>query len=374
MSNYLRQAKRIVIKIGSSLLIDPVAQTIRKEWLESLIADVKNCLLSGQQVIIVSSGAISLGRQNLGLKSSTFRLSEKQALAAIGQIQLANAYQTLLEQQELKAAQVLLTLEDSENRRRYLNARHTLEALLRFNVVPIINENDTVATAEIRYGDNDRLAARVAQMIEADVLVLLSDIDGLYTADPNRKADAKLIQTVTDLTDDILQMADQPTSAYGSGGMITKLMAAKITMSSGCKMVITAGKHLHPIDRIDQTERKTWFIPKSSPRSARKNWLAQHLQVRGALTIDDGAHAALMKGKSLLAVGVLSVEGAFKKGDAVYVQSIKSQPLGRGLTSYSSTEIAQLLGKPSHQFKSLIGHHESDEIIHRDDLVLGEDL
>lgn len=370
MSCKLREAKRIVIKIGSSLLIDAQKNEIRHPWLASLLADVKDCLNQNQQIIIVSSGAIGMGRANLGLKNRQFRLAEKQALAAIGQIQLAHAYQTLLAEQDVKAAQVLLTLDDSENRRRYLNAKNTLEALLKFGVIPIINENDTVATAEIRYGDNDRLAARVAQMVGADALVLLSDIDGLYTSDPNRNSEATLIPEVHELTENILSMADLSASEYGSGGMITKLYAAKIAMASGCKMVITAGKHFNPLKRVDATDLKTWFIPNITVPRARKSWLAQHLQVRGSITVDHGAANALSQGKSLLAAGIVAVEGHFLKGDAVHLRTTKNENLGKGLCNYSSTEIEKLLGKQSHQFATVLGYHESDEIIHRDHLVL----
>lgn len=366
----ITDAKRLVVKIGSALLVDHQTGTLHRQWLTSLLDDVVRGWQQGQQIVLVSSGAIALGRRHLHLKAPRLPLEEKQAAAAIGQIQLAHAYQEELAKHHITVAQILLTLDDSENRRRYLNAKNTLETLLHFRAIPVINENDTVATAEIRFGDNDRLAARVAQMISADTLVLLSDIDGLYTADPHHDPNAKLIPEVTSLTAEILGMAGDSVTEYGSGGMVTKLAAAKIALTSGCRMVITAGKHLHPLDRIDQTEHKTWFIPEITPTNARKNWLAQHLKPTGNIIIDKGAAIALQQGKSLLAVGVIAVEGEFHKGDPICILTEDKQEIARGLSNYPAHEAQKIMGQKSSEFETIIGYQGSDEIVHRDDLVL----
>lgn len=297
MTYLISNAERLIIKIGSSLLVDAQGR-VRETWLTSLVDDIVSCKKKGQQVILVSSGSIALGRGLLKLKNQSLQLPEKQAAAAVGQIHLAQVYHSLLTRHAISVAQVLLTLHDSENRRHYINAKNTLETLLKLNTIPIINENDTVATAEIRYGDNDRLAARVAQMVSADTLVLLSDIDGLYTADPKKSTDARLIPLVTTLSAEIMAMAGDSSTDYGSGGMVTKLKAAKIAMQSGCKMVISNGQCLNPLVNIDKTLQKTWFIPEATPLNARKKWLATHLQTRGSLIIDKGAYEALQEGKS----------------------------------------------------------------------------
>src|SRR6516164_4841853 len=300
----LTQARRVVVKVGSALLVDAESARVNRAWLETLVEDLLRLRKRGQRVILVSSGAIALGRRRLGLKHGSLRLEESQAAAAVGQIRLAHAYKELLEQQDVTVAQVLLTLEDSERRRRYLNARATLESLLALGALPVINENDTVATAEIRYGDNDRLAARVAQMAGADCLVLLSDVDGLYTADPNRDPGAEFIERVLNVTPQIEAMAGRSASAVGSGGMTTKILAAKIAVSAGCHMCIAAGSHRHPVRRIEEGARCTWFMPAATPVAARKQWIAGTLKPAGAIVIDAGALRALREGKSLLPAGV----------------------------------------------------------------------
>lgn len=370
MKYRIADAKRIVIKIGSSLLIDEQSNTLRREWLASVVKDIFECWQRGQEIVIVSSGAVALGRRELQLKSRVLQLQEKQAAAAIGQIKLAHAYQEILAEHGLTVAQVLLTLDDSENRRRYLNAKNTLETLLSLRVIPVINENDTVATAEIRFGDNDRLAARVAQMISADTLVLLSDIDGLYTANPNIDSSATFIPEVQQLTPEILAMAGESSTQFGSGGMITKLAAAKIALASGCRMVIAAGKSFHPLSKIDKVDKNTWFIPAISPTKARKNWIAQHLHPKGLLMIDAGAEAALNQGKSLLSVGVIAINGEFHKGDAVCIVNQTGQQIARGLTNYTVADAKKIMGHKSSESETILGYVGSEEIIHRDNLVL----
>jgi len=367
--NRIADAKRIVIKIGSSLLVDSKTGSIYRDWLQSLIDEIVHLWQQKKQVIIVSSGAIPLGRRHLQFMHRTLSLEEKQAAAAVGQIRLAHAYQEALEAKGITVAQVLLTLDDSENRRRYLNAKNTLETLLNVHAIPVINENDTVATAEIRFGDNDRLAARVAQMVSADTLVLLSDIDGLYTANPRLDKNAQLIPEVRALTPDILAMAGDSGTEYGTGGMITKLAAAKIALSSGCRMVIAAGKHMNPLTRIDQVKENTWFIPETTPSNARKNWLAHHLKPKGHMMIDAGAVAALKQGKSLLSVGVIGIEGDFHKGDAVCIFDAEKNELARGLANYPAHDAKKIMGQKSADFETILGYCGCEEIIHRDDLV-----
>lgn len=370
MEHRIADAKRIVIKIGSSLLVENSTGTIHREWLSSLLNEIVKFWQAGKQIIIVSSGAIPLGRRHLQFKNKTLQLEEKQAAAAVGQIKLAHAYQEALEKHGITVAQILLTLDDSENRKRYLNAKNTLETLINTRAIPVINENDTIATAEIRFGDNDRLAARVAQMVSADTLVLLSDIEGLYTANPQLDVAATLIPEVTALTPEILAMAGDSATAYGSGGMITKLAAAKISMASGCRMVIAAGKHLNPLTRIDQVKEKTWFIPETTPAKAKKTWIAQHLQLKGNIIIDSGAAFALTQGKSLLAAGVIQIEGDFHKGDAIRIQTRDKQEIARGLINYTAYDAKKIMGRKSSEFENILGYSSSEEIIHRDDLVL----
>lgn len=370
MQHSITDAKRIVIKIGSSLLVDNKTGNIHLEWLLSLIQEIVQLWQQQKQIIIVSSGAIALGRRHLQLKNRVLQLEEKQAAAAVGQIKLTHAYQEALAKHGITAAQILLTLDDSENRKRYLNAKNTLETLLNLRAIPVINENDTVATAEIRYGDNDRLAARVAQMVSADTLVLLSDINGLYTANPQMDATAKLIPLVTQLTPEILAMAGDSATEYGSGGMITKLAAAKIALASGCKMVIAAGKPMNPLKRIDELKENTWFIPAMTPAKARKNWIAQHLQPKGSMMIDHGAAQALLQGKSLLSVGVIEIEGEFQKGDAISILNKEKQEIAKGLTNYPAHEARKIMGHKSSSTENILGYCGCGEMIHRDDLYL----
>ncbi|MFN4090596.1 MAG: glutamate 5-kinase [Alphaproteobacteria bacterium] len=366
----LAAARRIVIKIGSSLLVDAASGKLRHAWLEALGEDVARCAGRGQEVILVSSGAIALGRRHLGLPEGPLRLEESQAAAATGQIRLAHAWQETLARHGITVAQVLVTLGDTEQRRRYLNARTTLTTLVRLRAVPVINENDTVATEEIRFGDNDRLAARVAAMVSAEALVLLSDIDGLYTADPRHDPDARFLPEIRALTPDIEAMAGAPGSGFGSGGMVTKLAAARIAMGAGCRMVIANGRHEAPLAAIEAGGRCTWFLPTATPRTARKEWIAGSLRPRGTLVIDDGAARALREGRSLLPAGVVAVDGGFERGDAVLVRDPSGRELARGLSAYSADDARLIAGHKSHEIADCLGYRGRDEIIHRDDLVL----
>lgn len=369
MKQTLNDAKRIVIKIGSSLLVDEADGKIHQQWLQSLCADLAALKQAGKQVIIVSSGSIAIGKRHLNLGRERLQLEEKQAAAATGQARLAHAYQEQLAKHQITIAQILLTLDDSENRKRYLNARNTIDTLLRLDVLPIINENDTVATSEIRYGDNDRLSARVAQMVGADVLILLSDIDGLYTADPRLDPTATLIPEVKEITPDIENIAGDSSTQFGSGGMKTKIAAAKIVMDSGCRMVICNGRVDNPIEKLQTNHQATWFLPSITPRSARKNWLAQHLQPRGTLQIDAGAVKALQQGRSLLSVGVTQVDGQFSKGDPVCIVDPNQQEIARGLCNYPAHEARLIQGKQSADIEKTLGYKGGDEMIHRDNLV-----
>jgi glutamate 5-kinase len=366
----LQKARRVVIKVGSALLVDQDTGRLNRAWLETLIEDLLRLRKRGQQVILVSSGAIALGRRQLGLAKGALRLEESQAAAAVGQIRLAHAYKELLEANNVTVAQVLLTLEDSERRRRYLNARATLEALLALGALPVINENDTVATAEIRYGDNDRLAARVAQMSASDCLVLLSDVEGLFTADPNREPAAQFIQQVRQITPEIEAMAGASASAVGSGGMTTKIMAAKIAVAAGCHMCIVSGHPKHPVSRLEAGARCTWFVPHSTPVAARKQWIAGSLKPAGAITIDKGALQALRAGKSLLPAGVVAARGRFERGDTVSVLGDDGAEVARGIIAYSDVDSARIMGRKSSDIESILGFRGRDEIIHRDDLVI----
>jgi glutamate 5-kinase len=366
----LTQARRVVVKVGSTLLVDGDSGRVNRAWLETLVEDLLRLRKRGQRVILVSSGAIALGRRRLGLKHGTLRLEESQAAAAVGQIRLAHAYKELLESHDVTVAQVLLTLEDSERRRRYLNARATLESLLELGALPVINENDTVATAEIRYGDNDRLAARVAQMSGADCLLLLSDVEGLYSADPNRDPAARLIREVRHITPEIEAMAGRSTSQLGSGGMSAKIVAARIAMAAGCHLCIAAGAHQHPLRRIEEGADCTWFVPTATPAAARKQWIAGTLRPAGALTIDAGALRALLEGRSLLPAGVTGTRGRFERGDTVSVVSAEGAEVARGIIAYSDADAARIMGRRSAEIAQLLGFRGRDEMIHRDNLVL----
>ena len=369
-SRRLTDAKRVVVKVGSSLLVDSDKGRLNRAWLESLAADVAAGRKRGQEVILVSSGAIALGRRHLMLGTGKLKLEESQAAAAVGQIRLAHAYKELLDVHEITVAQILLTLGDTEQRRRYLNARGTLNTLLSLGAVPLINENDTVATAEIRYGDNDRLAARVAQMVGADCLVLLSDIDGLYTANPNLDPDAQFIARVLEITPAIEAMAGGSGSDMGTGGMQTKIAAAKIAVAAGCHLCISLGSVEHPLQRIADGARCTWFMPSSTPLATRKQWIAGTLKPAGAISVDDGAVRALMGGKSLLPAGVTRAVGRFDRGDTVSIVGPDGTEIGRGICAYSDVDAARIIGRKSADIEKVLGFRGRDEMVHRDDLVL----
>ncbi len=368
MTLRLEHARLLVIKIGSALVVDQALP--RVAWLDSVAADIAAARARGTQVIVVSSGAIALARSALGLLQPRLRLEEKQAAAAVGQIRLAQAWTAALSAHGMTAAQLLLTLEDTEDRRRYLNARATLTTLLGLGCVPVINENDSVATAEIRFGDNDRLAARVAEMVQADQLLLLSDIDGLYTADPKRDPAAQHIPEVPTITAEIEAMGGDPPPGYSSGGMRTKLAAARIATQAGCAMAIAVGQVEHPLRSLIAGARCTWFLPAPDGRTARKRWIAGSLQPAGRLVVDPGAARALAAGRSLLPAGVRSVDGEFERGDAVLVQDLAGDTLARGLSAYASADARRIAGHRSDDIEGILGWRGRDEIIHRDDLVL----
>ena len=366
------KARRIVVKIGSSLLVDHAQGAINAAWLNSLAADVGALDNAGKQVIIVSSGAIALGRHVLALPKGELPLEQSQAAAAVGQISLASAYQAILKAHGLTAAQILLTLGDTEERRRYLNARQTIATLLTQRAVPVVNENDTVATTEIRYGDNDRLSARVASMMSADCLVLLSDIDGLYTAPPGSGIAAKRLDEVRQITPEIEGMAGSAGTELSRGGMVTKIEAGRIALASGTNMVITSGKVLHPLRALSDGAPCTWFLAPSDPVTARKRWIAGQLEPKGTVQIDAGAEKALLSGKSLLPAGVTRVEGAFERGDAVIIRAIDGRELGRGLVAYAYSDAARIMGKKSGETAAILGHAGRTELVHRDDMVLSK--
>jgi len=365
---HLQHARLLVVKIGSALVVDQAQP--RTAWLDSVAADIAEARARGASVIVVSSGAIALARSALGLSQPRLRLEEKQAAAAVGQIRLAQAWTAALAAHGMVAAQLLLTLEDTEDRRRYLNARATLTTLLGLGCVPVINENDSVATAEIRFGDNDRLAARVAEMVQADQLVLLSDIDGLYTADPKRDPAARHIPEVMAVTAEIEAMGGDPPPGYSSGGMRTKLAAARIATQAGCAMAIAVGQVGHPLRALAAGGRCTWFLPAPDGRSARKRWIAGSLQPAGRLIVDPGAARALAAGRSLLPAGVRSVDGEFERGDAVLVQDFAGDTLALGLSAYASADARRIAGHRSEDIERLLGWRGRDEMVHRDDLVL----
>ncbi|MGH7100662.1 MAG: glutamate 5-kinase [Stellaceae bacterium] len=364
----LQAARRLVVKIGSALLVADNGE-IRRSWLDALAEDVARCRARGQEVILVSSGAIAVGRRRLGLAGRRLRLEEKQAAAATGQIRLAHAYQDALMRHGITVAQILLTPEDTEERRRHLNARATFAQLLALGAVPVVNENDTVATTEIRFGDNDRLAARVAQMVSADMLVLLSDIDGLYTADPRKDTAARHLPLVRAITPEIEGMAGEAPPGTSSGGMVTKLAAARIAAAAGCHMLIARGQAA-PLTALAAGGRASLFLPQGEPRSARKAWIAAAVNPMGAIVVDDGAAGALARGKSLLPAGVVAVEGTFERGDAVIVRTRAGQEAGRGLSAYASADIRRIAGHKSGEIIGILGYRGRDEIIHRDDLVV----
>ena len=364
------RAKRIVVKIGSALLADRATGKLKTEWLASLIDDVAALAKSGKEVVLVSSGAIALGRHTLKLPKGPLELEQSQAAAAVGQISLAHAYQELASAHGLIAAQVLLTLGDTEERRRYLNARHTLQQLLALKALPVVNENDTVATTEIRYGDNDRLSARVASMVSADCLVLLSDIDGLYTAPPNGNPNAEHIPLVTEITPEIEAMAGDAGTELSKGGMKTKVEAGKIALGAGTNMVISTGKILNPLKAIADGAKVTWFLANSDPVTAKKRWIAGQLEPAGQVFIDGGAEKALLSGKSLLPAGVTRVDGDFDRGDAVIIRAADGRELGRGLIAYATDEARRIIGKKSSAIAEILGYEGRDTLVHRDDMAL----
>jgi glutamate 5-kinase len=363
-------ARLIVVKIGSALLVDSATGVLNEAWLASLIDDIAALKADGKQVVLVSSGAIALGRHALRLPGGALKLEESQAAAAVGQIDLAHAYRQMLSDRGLAAAQILLTLGDTEQRRRYLNARSTMRTLLSLGAVPLVNENDTVATTEIRYGDNDRLAARVAAMIGADCLVLLSDVDGLYTAPPEGNADAERIDVVREITPEIAAMAGDAGTELSRGGMVTKIEAAKIAVAGGTNMIVALGKREHPLDALAKAAPCTWFLAHSTPLAARKRWIAGSLDANGALIIDDGAVAALISGRSLLPAGVSEVEGVFDRGDTVVIRDARGQAIGRGIVAYASVDARRLVGRKSCEIEDILGYRGRDEMIHRDDMAL----
>jgi len=368
VSDPLAGTRRIVVKIGSALLVD--FDGLRRDWLKSLCADVASLKREGKEIILVSSGAIALGRRAFKLRDGALRLEESQAAAAAGQVRLAEAYADGLAAEGFVAAQILLTLGDTEERRRYLNARATLRTLLALGAVPVINENDTVATAEIRFGDNDRLAARVASMMEADCLVLLSDVDGLYTADPTQDSRARHIDEVAHITPEIEAMAGGSNSGLGRGGMTSKLLAAKIATAAGAEVLIAKGRNANPLAAIRTGALHTRFLAGSTPAAARKRWIAGGLKIEGALVIDAGAARALEDGKSLLPAGVRAVEGTFERGDAVAVRDSEGRELARGLVAYHAADAQRIAGRRSAEIETILGYRGRDEMIHRDDLAL----
>ena len=375
MTSPLASARRVVIKVGSSLLIDQETGKPHEARFAAIAADAAKLRAEGKAIVIVSSGAVALGRRALGLKPGKLRLEEKQAAAAAGQPKLMRAWEDALAQHDAPVAQALLTFYDTEQRRRWLNARATMETLLERGAVTIVNENDTVATDEIRYGDNDRLAARVAQMLGADVLVLLSDIDGLYDADPRANANAKHIPQVDKLTPEIIAMAGgaNVTAGVGSGGMATKIDAARIAMTAGCSTLITLGTHASaagPIAAVAAGAKGTWFLANLSPESARRKWLAGALRASGSVRVDAGASKALLAGKSLLAAGVTAVVGKFERGDAVDVIDPDGKSIARGVSAYSSDDATRLIGRKSEEFEAILGYRGRPALIHVDDMVL----
>ena len=365
---YIDKSKKIVIKVGSSILIDKKGKP-KKTWLKKFVQDIKLLTKKKKQVVIVSSGAIALGCEYLGIQKRGLKIDKSQAVASIGQIELMDFYKKTFEKSGIKISQILLTLDDTEQRRRSINAKRTIDNLLAMKIVPIVNENDTTATTEIKYGDNDRLASRVAQIISADCLILLSDVDGLYTDNPKKNEKAKLIKTVKEIDESIKKYANKTENFYGSGGMKTKIEAAKICQLAGCYMVIANGNYINPIKKIIQNQKCTWFIPKVSKLDARKQWIVGSIAPKGEVVIDDGAVKAINNGKSLLPAGVKKIDGIFEKGDHVLIKNQNNVECGRGLISFSSHEVEKIKGSHSSEIKNILGYSSREEIIHKDDLV-----
>ena len=365
---YLKDSKIIVIKIGSSLLIDGIKK-IRKKWLSEFSKDIQELLKQNKKIFIVSSGAIAMGCKKLNLSKKNLKLDKSQAVASIGQIELMNLFSKTFIKFKINISQILLTLEDTEQRRRALNAKRTFDNLFQLGFVPIVNENDSIATSEIKYGDNDRLASRVAQISGADSLILLSDVNGLYTQNPKIYKNAKLLKVIKDIDQDIEKIATKSIGEHGTGGMKTKIDAAKICQLSGCKMVIANGLSLRPIKKIINDNNCTWFLPKISKLDARKKWIISSVSPRGELIIDDGAKQALTNGKSLLAAGIKKVSGKFKKGDHIKILDKKNNECARGLSSFSSEEILKIMGHHSKEIEKLLGYISKSEVVHKDDMV-----
>ena len=365
----LTEAKRIVIKVGSTLLVDKNSGDLNLTWLDSLASDVSSLKSRDIDVVLVSSGSIALGRGSLGLQDAELSLENSQASAAVGQIRLARAYEEVLAPFSVKTAQILVTLEDSANRRRYLNTRATMERLLTFGVVPIVNENDTVATDEIRFGDNDRLAAQIAATVSADNLILLSDVDGLYSSNPSTNPDAKRLDVIKEITPEIEEMAGEGVSGISKGGMITKLMAARTATQAGCAMVITKGDVPNPITELENGANCTWFKPNVDPQTARKRWISSQKSV-GKLIIDQGAVTALIDGKSLLPIGVSSIEGNFSRGDIVSIYSTNGRELAKGICAYPAVEAKLIIGQNSNEIETILGYAGRAAVVHRDDLAI----
>ena len=363
---YINKAKKIVIKLGSSTIVDKKG-SFKKKWLLSLIKDIKNLKKNKQEVVIVSSGAIALGQSYLKIKNKKIKLEMSQAVASVGQIYLINEFQKLFEKNKIKIGQILITPDDTEQRRRALNARRTFENLFKLGAIPVVNENDTTATSEIKYGDNDRLAARVAQIIGADLLIILSDIDGLYETTSNKKSLVKIVKAIDDK---ILVLVDKKINTYGSGGMLTKLEAAKICINAGCNMLIANGKDLNPIKRIINKKLYTWFKPKISNLDARKKWIISSLSSSAKIYIDQGASKALKSGKSLLPAGITNVSGNFKKGDNILIVDNNNVDVARALSSFTSEEINKIKGLQSNQIENILGYASKSEIVHKDDIVI----
>ncbi len=366
----LSSFRRIVVKVGSSLLVDHEKGALKHVWLEALADDLAQLHREGRDVLVVSSGSIALGRTVLKLPKGALRLEDSQAAAAVGQIALARTWSEVLGARGMTAGQILVTLNDTEERRRYLNARETIGKLLDYRAVPVINENDTVATTEIRYGDNDRLAARVATMASADLLVLLSDIDGLYTAPPHEDPNAELIPVVPRISAEIEAMAGGAASEMSRGGMRTKIEAGKIATTGGTHMVIADGRVTNPVRRIAEGGRCTWFLTPSNPVTARKKWIAGSLEPRGTVHIDDGATKALLAGASLLPAGVVRLEGSFARGDCIVIRDSRGAEIGRGLVAYDALDAAQIAGRNSREIEAVLGTPGGAEMIHRDDMAL----
>jgi len=365
---YLKDSKVIVIKIGSSLLIDE-NKKIRRRWLSEFAKDIRELINKNKKIIIVSSGAIAMGCKKLNLSKKNLKIDKSQAIASIGQIQLMNLFSETFVKQKINISQILLTLEDTEQRRRALNAKRTLDNLFQLGFVPIVNENDTIATTEIKYGDNDRLASRVAQISGADSLILLSDVNGLYTQNPKLYKNAKLLKEIKDINKEIEKIATESISEYGTGGMKTKIDAAKICQLSGCQMVIANGLLMRPIKKIIKDNNCTWFLPKISKLDARKKWIISSISPKGEIVIDDGATQALSNGKSLLAAGIIKVSGKFKKGDHIKILNKKNHECARGLSSFSSDEILRIMGHHSREIEKILGYISKSEVIHKDDMV-----